>query len=182
NEALKDKLPPDTIVLFEKMPAAKTLEAGKIPFLLSTKETVSGALLQHAVATLNPQTGGPIVSFSFNAEGAKLFGELTSAHIGEYMAIVLDNVVQSAPVIRSAITGGNGMIEMGSSGGDTRAGLRDAELIAMALRSGALPAKLVQLEERTVGPSLGADAIKKGEIAGMVGAGLVLLFVIIYYR
>ena len=180
DEALKDRIPKDRVIRFEKAPSAKTLEAGKIPYLLQTDAMMSGETLNDASVNLD-QIGQPIVIFSFDAKGAKEFGDLTSANVGNLMAIVLDGVVQTAPRLKEAITGGRGSIEMGGSG-DRQKIMDDANITAMVLRSGALPAELEQLEERTVGPTLGKDSIDKGKFAGMIGAILVFFFMLIYYR
>ncbi len=180
DEALKDRLPKDRVVRFQKAENAKTLEAGKIPYVLQTDAMMGGESLNDAAVTLN-QVGQPIVVFSFDAKGAKEFGDLTTKHVEKLMAIVLDGVVQSAPRLTEPITGGRGSIEMNSSG-DRQKVMDDANLTAMVLRSGALPANLEQLEERTVGPTLGKDSIEKGKFAGLIGAVLVFFFMIIYYR
>ena len=141
---------------------------------------MGGESLNDAAVSLD-QVGQPIVVFSFDAKGAKEFGDLTTKHVEKLMAIVLDGVVQTAPRLKEPITGGRGSIEMGS-GGDRQKTLDDANLTAMVLRSGALPAELEQLEERTVGPTLGKDSIDKGKFAGLIGAALVFVFMIIYYK
>ena len=180
NEALVGKLPKDRIVRFEKAPNAKTLEVGKIPYVLQTDAMMGGETLNDAAVTLD-QIGQPIVVFSFDAKGAKEFGTLTTNHVKKLLAIVLDGVVQTAPNLREPITGGRGQIEMGSSG-DRQKTIKDAELTAMVLRSGALPAELEQLEERTVGPTLGKDSIDKGKFAGLIGGVLVFIFMLAYYK
>lgn len=180
DEALKDRLPKDRVVRFQKAPNAKTLEAGKIPYVLQTDSMMSGDSLNDAAVTLD-QIGQPIVVFSFDAKGAKEFGDLTSANVGKLMAVVLDGVVQTAPRLKEAITGGRGSIEMGGVG-DRQKTLDEANITAMVLRSGALPAELEQLEERTVGPTLGKDSIDKGKFAGLIGAILVFAFMLVYYK
>lgn len=180
NDALQGKLPKNRVVRFQKAPNAKTLEAGKVPYVLQTDAMMSGETLNDADVTLD-QVGQPIVVFSFDAKGAKEFGDLTTEHVKQYMAIVLDGVVQSAPVLKEPITGGRGSIDMNGSG-DRQKAIDDAKLTAMVLRSGALPAELEQLEERTVGPTLGKDSIDKGKMAGLFGAVLVFLFMLIYYK
>ncbi len=179
NEALKDKLPKDRVIRFEKLENAKTLEAGKMPYVLQTDAMMSGETLNDAAVTLN-QLGQPMVVFSFDSKGAQEFGELTTKHVKKLMAIVLDGVVQTAPNLKEPITGGRGSIELGS--GDRQKMMDDANLTAMVLRSGALPAELEQLEERTVGPTLGKDSIDKGKFAGLVGAILVFVFMAVYYK
>ncbi len=180
NAALKDRLPKDRIIRFEKAENAKTLEAGKIPYVLQTDAMMGGETLSDAAVSLD-QVGQPIVVFSFDAKGAKEFGDLTTKHVKKLLAIVLDGVVQTAPNLREPITGGRGQIEMGRSG-DRQKSIDDANVTAMVLRSGALPAELEQLEERTVGPTLGKDSIERGQFAGLVGAVLVFLFMLIYYK
>jgi protein-export membrane protein SecD len=133
---------------------------------------VSGERLVDAQATF--QEGRPVVTFRFDTAGGRRFGAVTSANVNQRLAIVLDNKVISAPNIKSPITGGSGYIE----GGFTVEGAQD---LALLLRAGALPAPLIILEERTVGPSLGADSIRDGQIASIVGALLVTLFMVLAY-
>lgn len=116
----------------------------------------------------------PVVSFRFNTIGGRKFAEVTSNHVGERLAIVLDNEVISAPNIQTAITGGSGVI----TGNFT---LESANSLAVLLRSGALPAPLEVMEERTVGAGLGADSIRDGIIASIVGFAAVIIFMILAY-
>jgi preprotein translocase subunit SecD len=178
NETLKGKLPPNTMIAFEKAPNAKTMEAGKIPMLLMTDTDVSGDLLEDAFVSQG-QYGEPKVSFRFGSEGKKKFGALTGANVGKNLAIVLDQVIFSAPNIRERIDG-EGQISLGAS--NYEQATKEGNLIATALRAGALPAALQQLEERSVGPSLGSDSIEKGKRAGVIGVLLVMVFVSFYYR
>jgi preprotein translocase subunit SecD len=120
------------------------------------------------------QFNDPIVEFSLTPEGAQKFGALTGANTGQGLAIVLDNRVVSAPVIRSRITD-NGIIE----GNFTQQEVQD---LSTVLRSGALPASLTYLEERTVGPSLGRDSIESGLLAGLIGTALVVLYMLVIYN
>ena len=180
NEALKVKLPKNTVVRFMKTPAAKTLEVGKVPMLLRLDAMMGGDTLDNAYTTNDPQDNSPQVAFSFNDKGAKEFGALTTQHTKELMAIVLDGVIQSAPQIRGPITGGNGVIQLGQ--GSFQDILKEANLLSMVLRSGALPVNLELIEERTVGPSLGADSIAKGKNATLIGSILVIIFMLIYYK
>jgi preprotein translocase subunit SecD len=179
NEALKSKLPADTMVAFEKAPQALTMEAGKIAMLLRTDVGVSGDLLEDAFVRQG-EFGEPKVAFRFGTEGARQFGELTSKNVQRLLAIVLDNVIFSAPVIKERI-GGEGEISLGGSRNAEDA-MKEGQLIATALRAGALPAALTQYEERSVGPSLGMDSIQKGKRAGLIGMILVVVFVIFYYQ
>ncbi len=180
NEALKAKLPKNTVVRFMKSPSAKTLEAGKIPMVLKMDAMMGGETLDNAYSTYDPQDNSPQVAFSFNDKGARDFGDLTTQHTKELMAIVLDGVVQSAPQIRGPIMGGNGVIQLGQ--GNYQELLKEANLLSMVLRSGALPVTLELVEERAVGPSLGADSISKGKLATLWGSLGVVLFMLIYYR
>jgi preprotein translocase subunit SecD len=180
NEVLKSKLPANTLLYFEKPDNAATLAAGRIPYLLKTDDIVTGDRLTNAQVSMD-QYGKPVVHFSFDPIGTREFGALTTKHVKENMAIVLDKVVKSAPNINEPITGGSGQITLGG-GRDMNASLNEAKLIATSLRAGALPAALEQLEERTVGPSLGADAIRQGKIGTLVAALAVFLFMIVFYR
>ena len=180
NEALKAKLPANTVLYFEKDESAATMEAGRIPFLLKLDQQVGGDRLTNAFVTAG-DFGRPVVAFRFDADGTRQFGDLTRANEKQMMAIVLDKVVRSAPVIDEPITGGEGIIRLGG-GPDPDKTFKDASLIALTLRAGALPAPLEQLEERTVGPSLGADAIKQGVTAAYAACAVVFVFIILYYR
>ena len=135
---------------------------------------VDGADLVDAQPTFDQQTNRPIVSFRFNQRGAVKFGKLTQAHVRDRFAIVLDDVVYSAPEIQSPILGGSGII----TGQFT---IQETNDLALVLRTGALPVELTFVEERTVGPSLGADSIEAGEIAGIIGLTAVVVFIIISY-
>lgn len=121
------------------------------------------------------QSNQPIINFTLNSSGAKIFGDFTSNNIGKRLAVVLDGKVYSAPNIRERIGGGSGQI----SGGFT---LSEAGNVAIALRSGALPASVKLLEKRSVGPSLGADSIKASMLALIIGFGVVMVFMVAYYR
>jgi len=180
NEALKDELPEETMIAFEKAPNAETLEVGKTPYLLSTQpeDVISGELLEDAFMGFD-RYNKPAVNFKMDVEGARQMSKLTKNNIDRQMAIVLDKVIQSAPSINSEIAG-QGQITMG--GRDYQKTMSEGKLIATALRAGALPAALTQLEERTVGPTLGIDAIQKGKRAGLIGMILIVMFMFAYYR
>lgn len=141
-------------------------------YVISRKPVVSGENLVDAQPSF--QDGQAVVSFKFNSLGGKKFGEATRDNIGERLAIVLDNEVISAPTIQTAIMGGNGVI----TGNFT---VKSANDLALLLRSGALPAPLEVLEERTVGAGLGADSIKAGVIASIIGLIAVVLFITAAY-
>ena len=121
------------------------------------------------------QSNQAIINFTLNSTGARIFGEFTGKNVGKRLAVVLDGKVYSAPNIRERIGGGSGQI----SGGFT---VSEAGNVAIALRSGALPATVTMLEKRSVGPSLGADSIKASMIALVSGFALVFVFMVIYYR
>ena len=144
----------------------------KVP--VERRVMADGSDLTDAQPAFDPQTQEPMVSFKFNLRGAQKFGQATSENVGRRMAIVLDGVVQSAPVIRSAITGGSGQI----TGNFT---VKDANDLSILLRAGALPAKLTVVERRVVGPGLGRDSIEAGKMATLVAAGLVIAFMFATY-
>ncbi|MCS6921930.1 MAG: protein translocase subunit SecD, partial [Elioraea sp.] len=135
---------------------------------------VDGANLTDARAGQNPQTGEWVVNFSFDSIGTRRFAEVTRNNVGRPFAIVLDDKVITAPVIREPITGGRGQIR----GNFTAASAND---LAVLLRAGALPAPLTVVEERTVGPELGADAIRAGMIALAIGFVLVVAWMLLFY-
>lgn len=140
----------------------------------SSRATVEGEDLNDAQPAFDTQTNEPIVSFRFNQQGALRFGRLTQENVGRPFAIVLDNEVVSAPRINEPILGGSGQI----SGNFTT---QEANDLAIVLRSGALPAKLTIVEERTVGPSLGSDSVRAGLIASIIGLVGVLAFMAVCY-
>ena len=136
---------------------------------------VTGEMLEDATAQRDPQFNQPQVSFEFNRAGGRRFSNFTTVHIGDYIAIVLDDEIVSAPVVQDRI-GASGVINMGN------ADMVEAADLALVLRAGALPARLEIMEERTVGPSLGQDSIDRGRIAGIIGMVLVILIMTLYYR
>ncbi|MBR1606055.1 MAG: protein translocase subunit SecD [Alphaproteobacteria bacterium] len=141
-------------------------------YVISRKPVVEGENLVDAQVAY--QDGAPVVSFKFNTLGGKKFGEATKNNIGERLAIVLDNEVISAPTIQSAILGGSGVITGNFD-------VKSANDLALLLRSGALPAPLEVIEERTVGAGLGADSIKAGVFASIIGLVCVVLFMLAAY-
>ncbi|MDC0074965.1 protein translocase subunit SecD, partial [Alphaproteobacteria bacterium] len=143
-------------------------------YVLQKKVLLSGENLLDAQPTFDQQTAAPAVSFRLDASGGKTFGKITKKNIGKQFAIVLDGKVISAPVIRSAILGGSGIITGGFS-------VEEANDLAVLLRAGALPAPLTVLEERTVGPGLGADSVFAGKIASIIAFVLVMVFMFIAY-
>jgi preprotein translocase subunit SecD len=147
---------------------------GGTKYLIEKRVLVSGGDLVDAQPGFDQRNSEPIVSFRFNSSGARKFAEATQANVGKPFAIVLDNKVISAPVIREPILGGSGQI----SGNFT---VQQANDLAILLRAGALPAPLTIIEERTVGPGLGQDSITAGEHAAYAGAALVVIFMFATY-
>ena len=147
-------------------------EAGKF-YILEARPVVTGEDLVDAQPSFD-QNGRPAVTFRFNPSGARRFGDYTAENIGSPFAIVLDSEVISAPVIQSHIPGGSGIITGNFS-------IEESTNLAVLLRAGALPATLEFLEERTIGPELGADSIEAGKIACLVAFGAVLIFMVLSY-
>src|ERR1700761_4215009 len=168
DQALQGRVPPDSEVLMSS-------SAPKIPYVIKKQVLVSGGDLTDAQPGFDSRTGEPVVNFRFNSTGARKFSQATTENVGQPFAIVLDNEVISAPVIREPITQGSGQI----SGNFT---VQAANDLAILLRAGALPAPLTIIEERTVGPGLGQDSIEKGELAAYVGSIMVVVFMLLTYR
>jgi preprotein translocase subunit SecD len=168
DQATQGRVPQDSEVLMSST-------SPKTPYVIKKQVLVSGADLTDAQPGFDQRSGEPIVSFRFNTSGSRKFAQATSDNVGQPFAIVLDNEVISAPVIREPITGGSGQI----SGSFT---VQAANDLAILLRAGALPAPLTIIEERTVGPGLGQDSIEKGELAAYVGSILVIVFMLLTYR
>lgn len=145
-----------------------------VPYVIESRVIVSGENLVDAQATFDQRTSEPVVSFRFDAKGAARFGQATQQNVGRPFAIILDNEVISAPRINEPILGGTGQI----SGNFTSESAND---LAVLLRAGALPADLTIVEERTVGPSLGADSIEAGKVASIIAGILVVAFMIVAY-
>ncbi len=166
-QAIETRPPPDSEVLMSS-------DRPPIPYLIERRVVVSGEDLVDAQPGFDQRTNEPIVTFRFNNNGARRFGQATQQNVGRPFAIVLDNEVISAPVIREPILGGSGQI----SGSFT---VQQANDLAILLRAGALPAPLNVIEERTVGAGLGQDSIEAGITAAYVGSGLVLLYMFLTY-
>ncbi|MDA0241000.1 MAG: protein translocase subunit SecD [Proteobacteria bacterium] len=148
---------------------------GAVPNILVRKRIeLGGDSLVDSQPTIDQQSGQPVVSFRFDSRGAKKFGDITRKNVNRRFAIVLDNEVISAPNIREPILGGSGII----TGGFT---VQSAGDLALLLRAGALPAPLTILEERTVGPGLGADSVTAGKFASIIGLIAVIVFMVIIY-
>jgi len=144
-------------------------------YVLEAEAFMTGDMLENAVANRDQQFNRPLVHFELNRRGGRRFADFTGQHVGDFLAIVLDGEVMSAPVIRDRI-GATGQIELGNSP------MEEARDLALVLRAGALTAPLKIMEERTVGPSLGQDSIDAGFLAGIVGIVLVVGIMLAYYR
>jgi SecD/SecF fusion protein len=166
-EAIEGRPPAGSTVMY-------STDDPPIPYLIENRVIVSGENLVDAQASFDQRTNEPVVTFRFDTRGAQRFGQATQQNVGRLFAIILDNQVISAPQIREPILGGTGQI----SGNFSVEGAND---LAVLLRAGALPADLTIVEERTVGPSLGADSIAAGEIAAAIASVLVLAFMVIAY-
>lgn len=171
-QVLRGVVPPGTVIRDADESEDKLPDGTRPKYAINRTAALSGELLTGANATY--QQGQPVVAFSFNTLGARKFGEITQANVGKRFAVVLDDKVITAPVIRGPILEGNGIIE----GNFT---VESANELAILLRAGALPAPLDVIEERSVGPSLGADSIADGERAMAISALAVMLFMLIYY-
>lgn len=168
-------IPEDAELLKERTVDPTTGAVTEIPFVLQKKSLISGDLLTDAQVRIDSQFNQPYVAIEFNSLGAKLFDQATAANVGKRFAIVLDNNIYSAPVIRERISGGSAQI----SGNFTE---KTAADLAIVLRAGALPAPVKIIQNVTVGPSLGQDSINKGLFAGLIGVLLVVVFMAIYYK
>ncbi len=125
------------------------------------------------------QFGRPEIDFVLSANGAKIFADYTTANVGKYLAITMDKQVIESPVIQGAITGGRGVINGGSGGGFT---LQNVQGLVIQLKYGSLPVPLKVVDSSQVGPTLGAEAIRQSVLAGIIGLGIVLAFMLVYYR
>jgi preprotein translocase subunit SecD len=168
-------LPEDDEILLEKRVDPTTGAVSETPLVVKKKAMITGDLLTDAQVRIDSQFNQPYVAIEFNSTGARLFDQVTAANVGKRFAIVLDSSIYSAPVIRERISGGSAQI----SGAFTE---KEASDLAIVLRAGSLPAPVKIIQNVTVGPSLGADSIHKGLIAGMIGVVLVILFMILYYK
>jgi len=166
-------LPPDTVLLPGHNVGTKVNETGQAWYLISRASAVTGRDLRNAEPSRD-ENGMPSVAFNLTGEGGRRFGAFTGAHVGDNLAVVLDGKVQEVAVIKDQIHD-NGVI-------NGRFTEQEAKDLAMILRSGALPAGIKYLEERTVGPSLGSDSIRAGVTAAIIGMLAVLIFMLVYYH
>ena len=173
--ALRGNIPEGSMIAYGISEGGGAGQRGSVPYLLKSKTLLTGASLETARVQISDRFGEPSVSLKFSSQGAVDFDRITAENVRRRLAIVLDGVVHSAPVIQERISGGQAQI----SGNFT---LEEARDLAIVLRAGALPAPVNILEERTVGPSLGSDSIRQGIIATIIGSILVILFMLVYYR
>ncbi len=179
---LADKVPAEYAIKYGQTGRAGLNGKEMRTYTLERKVQLTGDDLVDARVSQGSDTNPrPGVSLTFGPAGAKIFGELTAISIGKRMAIVLEDTVDSAPVINSKIPDGNALISMGG-GRNPQELLQDANQLALVLKSGALPAPVTFREERTVGPSLGKESVEQVKVAYAVGALIIALFMIYYYR
>jgi preprotein translocase subunit SecD len=174
NDAIAGNMPAGDEVLYQVAVDPETGKTEKNPYLLKKRTSLTGKYITDARVKLDSQYGEPYVLLSFDRRGARIFEKITGENIEKRLAIVLDNNVHSAPVIKDRISGGTAVIE---NIGNTD----EARDLAIVLRAGALPAPVKILEQRLVGPSLGQDSIDQGINAMILGGVLVVLFMIAYY-
>ena len=153
----------------------KTGQRVDLQYLLREKTLLTGQSLEYAQVKISDRFGEPYVAIKFDAQGAKDFDRITGENVGKRLAIVLDGIVHSAPVIKERISGGEAQITGAFS-------MDEARDLAIVLRAGALPAPVKILEQRTVGPSLGQDSIDKGILATVIGLLVVVAFMVVYYK
>jgi len=175
NRALQNKLPDNTSVNFEKELDKTTKKEILLPILLENKILMTGDMIKDAQVRIGGSFNEPYVSLDMTSHGGKVFAHITESNVGRRLAIVLDEVVRSAPVIRDRILGGSAQITGSFSH-------EEAADLAIVLRVGALPAPVDIIQNMSVGASLGQDSITQGITAGLWGALMVLAFVVIYYR
>lgn len=181
NAALKGKIPDDSEVAFQLVRDPVTKQTrDAIPYLLFKKVEISGQSLQNAKSDIDQQRHEPLVHITFDKSGAQQFADITKANVGKPFAILLDGYVNSAPVIREAITGGSAQITFGAQSFEEAN--QEAQDLALVLREGALPVKLTEATKTVVGPTLGAESVRQGLHASLIAALVVIIFMMVYYK
>ncbi|NOQ67769.1 MAG: protein translocase subunit SecD [Desulfobacterales bacterium] len=175
NLALQNQLPQGSEIYFERNVDPQTGVETKTPLLIQSQVMMTGEMVKNAQVRVGGQFNEPYVGLDLTGRGGRIFGQVTEKNVGKRFAIILDEVVRSAPVIREKILGGSAQI----SGSFT---YEEATDLAIVLRVGALPAPVEIIQNLTVGASLGKDSIDKGLMAGLLGMVLVLVFMMFYYR
>lgn len=174
-EAINKGVPPGDEILYGKLMNRATGRTSRVPYLLRKRVLLTGDHITDARVRIDPMYNEPYVALTFDKVGAKIFARVTRENVKKRLAVILDKVVYSAPVIQEPIPNGRAQIT-------GRFTSQEAHDLAIVLRAGALPAPVRILENRTVGPSLGRDSINKGVKAAIIGLILVLFFMAIYYR
>jgi preprotein translocase subunit SecD len=174
--AVARQLPRGLVLRWSSAPTSIGVQPYRFLYVLDDRPIVTGSNLEDAQATIDQLTQGAIVTFQLDRAGGRKFGEETGRHVGDFMAILLDGRVQGRPPVIQSRIGRNGQITLGNKS------LQEAQDLALTLKAGALPIPLKIVEERQVGASLGADSIKDGITAGVVGTALVILIMLVFYR
>ncbi|MDH5315266.1 MAG: protein translocase subunit SecD [Gemmatimonadota bacterium] len=169
-------LPRNLSLRWSAQPEPVGVESYRFLYALDDKPIITGTSLVDAQAQLDPLTNGAVVVFDLDRAGGRKFGAETGRHVGDYMAIILDDLVQGRPPVIQSRIDRRGQITLGNKT------LQEAQDLALTLKAGALPVPLKIVEERQVGASLGQDSIREGVTAGLVGTALVILIMIGYYR
>ncbi|MFU8804328.1 MAG: protein translocase subunit SecD [Bradymonadaceae bacterium] len=185
----ENKVPAERVIGYQQHPVYIDKEAGIIDeqrsywktYLINRKTELTGDYIQDARVSIDQQFNRPYVALNFDAKGAELFGETTTEHVGRRFAIMMDDIVNSAPVINEPITGGRAQITLGSMRSYTEI-QAEAQDLVLILRHGALPAPIERQFETIVGPTLGQHSIDTSVRALLVGSLLVILFMLFYYR
>jgi len=175
NLALQGQLPADTEIYFEKRKNSQTGVETETPILIKTQTMMTGDMVKNAQVRVGGNFNEPYVALDFTGRGGRIFAQITEANVNKRFAIILDDIVRSAPVIRERILGGSAQI----TGNFT---YEEATDLAIVLRVGALPAPVSIIQNLTVGASLGQDSINRGLMSGLLGTVLVLAFMVFYYR
>ena len=175
NLVLQNRLPAGTEIYFEKQVDSKTGQVQKIPLLIKSQVLMTGDMVKNAQVRIGGNFNEPYASLEFTGRGGRIFGQITEKNVGKRFAIILDEVVRSAPVIQEKILGGSAQI----TGNFT---YEEANDLAIVLRVGALPAPVSIVQNLTVGASLGQDSIDRGLMSGLLGTALVMVFMVFYYR
>jgi SecD/SecF fusion protein len=175
NLALQNQLPQGAEIYFERNVDKQTGKESQIPLLIQSQVMMTGEMVKNAQVRVGGSFNEPYVGLDLTGRGGRIFAQVTEKNVGKRFAIILDEVVRSAPVIREKILGGSAQI----SGNFT---YEEATDLAIVLRVGALPAPVEIIQNLTVGASLGKDSIDKGLMSGLVGAVLVMVFMVFYYR
>ncbi len=173
--ALDGNVPPGSEILYQAAEASDRVEVRNQAYLVRKQTLLTGAYLKDARVQIDTSFNEPYVTIDFDRKGAQIFERITGENVKKRLAIVLDNKVYSAPVIQERIPGGMARIT-------GRFSMQEAHDLAIVLRAGSLPAPVKIVEERTVGPSLGHDSIRKGIYSTIIGGILVLVFVAFYYK